>query len=178
MQRTHPLTAKTSRLQLREMTPDDAVDAFRLNSDPEVLRHTGDEAFASVEAAREFLSNYSDYRHNGFGRWAVERIEDGAFLGWCGLKRLEDGEVDLGYRLMREYWGKGYATEAARECLRVGFEEHGLESIIGRAARENHASIRVLEKVGMKFLSMDPYLHDGGALIYRMTAGEWRKADP
>ena len=72
-------------------------------------------------------------------------------LGWCGLKRHGDGQVDLGYRLLRSAWGRGYATEASKACLEWGFQEAGWtrSSVAWRA---NTASIRVLEKVGMRLL--------------------------
>ncbi|MEX1131912.1 MAG: GNAT family N-acetyltransferase [Flavobacteriales bacterium] len=158
----------TARLYLREMTLDDAEHAFRLNSDPEVVRHTGDGPFASVEAAREFLADYPDYRLNGFGRWAVLRRSDNVWLGWCGLKRHANGDVDLGYRLLREHWGQGYATEAGYACLELGFGRFGLDTIIGRVARENLASVRVLEKLAMRYWKNDVCEHDTEALIYRI----------
>lgn len=158
----------TARLHLREMVPDDAGNAFRLNSDPEVVRYTGDGPFDSIEATRAFLAAYPDYRLHGIGRWAVVRKADGAWLGWCGLKRHPNGEVDLGYRLLRAHWGQGYATEAALACLERGFAHHGLEWIIGRVARENLASVRVLEKVGMYYWKTDVCEHDPEALIYRI----------
>jgi len=164
--------ATTGRLVLREMTSDDAEHAFRLNSDPEVVRHTGDGPFASVEAAREFLAAYQDYKLHGFGRWAVVRRSDSVWLGWCGLKRHANGDVDLGYRLLREYWGQGYATEAGRACLQLGFGRFELETIIGRVARENIASVRVLEKLGMRYWKTDVCEHDPAALIYRIERVE------
>ncbi|MCW5900271.1 MAG: GNAT family N-acetyltransferase [Flavobacteriales bacterium] len=160
--------ATTERLHLREMTPDDADHAFLLNSDPEVVRYTGDGPFASVEEARAFLAAYPDYRRHGFGRWAMMRTADDAWLGWCGLKRLEDGTVDLGYRLLREHWGRGYATEAAQASLELGFGQFGLETIVGRVAQGNIASIRVLEKLGMRYWKTDVCDHDPEALIYRI----------
>lgn len=162
-----PITT-TERLLLREMVTDDAEQAYLLNSDPEVVRHTGDGPFASVAAARAFLLAYPDYRTHGFGRWAVVRAADGAWLGWCGLKRLPNNDVDLGYRLLRAYWGQGYATEAGRACLELGFARFGLETIIGRVALENSASIRVLEKLGMRYWKRDVCEHDPEALIYRI----------
>lgn len=162
-----PITT-TERLCLREMTTADAEHAYLLNSDPEVVRHTGDGPFASPEAARTFLAAYPDYRIHGFGRWAVVRSTDEAWLGWCGLKRHPNGDVDLGYRLMRRYWGQGYATEAGRACLDLGFDRFGLDLIIGRVARENTASIRVLEKLGMRYWKTDVCEHDPEALIYRI----------
>jgi RimJ/RimL family protein N-acetyltransferase len=172
------IIATTERLRLREMTPDDAANAYALNADPEVVRYTGDEPFPSIEAAWEFLQNYSDYRRNGYGRWAVEKLPDGTFIGWCGLKKLDGGDVDLGYRLMREHWGKGYATEAARECLRIGFQDLGLDEIIGRTAQENIGSVRVLEKLGMNYYKTEQCFHDPVALYFKIGRDQWRAVHP
>lgn len=139
----------TERLLLRELIEDDYKDVFALNNDPEVLQYTGDEPFATLQDAQKFLANYSHYDDHGFGRWAVIRKEDQAFLGWCGLKYNEENQVDLGFRFFKEYWGNGYATEAAQCALQIGFEVLNLTEIIGRSAKENAASIRVLEKIGM-----------------------------
>jgi len=144
----------TDRLVLREILPSDADSMFELNSDPEVLKYTGDDPFESVAATREFLENYSDYQRNGFGRWAVILKETGELLGWCGLKRDRDtNEVDIGYRFLQKHWNKGYATESAIACMRFGAEQLKLERIIGRARTENIASIRVFDKLGMTWVS-------------------------
>jgi ribosomal-protein-alanine N-acetyltransferase len=140
---------ETQRFRLREIVPDDAPFFFALNADPEVVRYTGDGPFVSVEAAREFIENYRDYRDHGVGRWAIVDREDGGLHGWCGLKRRPD-EVDLGYRLFRRSWGRGIATETGRACLAFGFQDLGLERIVAEAAVENAASVRVLEKLGMR----------------------------
>lgn len=141
----------TARLQMREMDPNDAEYFYHLNKDYEVMKYTGDVAFESIEASKVFLENYSDYRRNGFGRWSVELKNTGEVIGWCGLKLHDNGEVDLGYRLFRAHWGKGYATEASLACIDYGFNVLGLDRIIGRVARANLASIRVLEKCGMTY---------------------------
>jgi ribosomal-protein-alanine N-acetyltransferase len=143
---------ETERLLFREMTPDDAAHAYELNNDPEVLRYTGDEPFDSIKEASDFLSNYAHYRQYGYGRWAVVRKSDHAWIGWCGLKcHPEENEFDIGFRLLRKYWNQGYATEAAAACIKIGFDQYNMHSIIGRAMPENEASIRVLEKLGMAF---------------------------
>ncbi|MGV3609838.1 MAG: GNAT family N-acetyltransferase [Fluviicola sp.] len=144
---------ETPRLTLREMTPEDAESAYILNSDPEVLKYTGDNPFESVEEAREFLEKYESYKKYGFGRWAVILKETGEYLGWCGLKYIPElDEFDIGYRLMKKFWGKGYATEAAEACLKLGFGQFGMKTIVGRAMPENGASVRVLEKIGLTYL--------------------------
>ncbi|WP_027419609.1 GNAT family N-acetyltransferase [Crocinitomix catalasitica] len=142
---------ESERLILRELSIEDAVDFFRLNEDPEVLKYTGDLPFESVSEAKIFLENYNEYALNGFGRWAVIDKETHQFLGWCGLKLNEEGLVDLGFRFYQNQWGKGYATEAAQASINYGLKQLGLNEIIARAAIENVASIKVLEKLNMKF---------------------------
>ena len=143
---------ETQRLFLREFTIDDAENAYLLNLDEEVIKYTGDQSFISIEEAKKFLANYNDYKKNGFGRWAVINKTDNDFLGWCGLKYSTDvDEVDIGFRLFKKHWNKGYATESANACIEMGFNKFGITSIVGRARKENSASIRVLEKIGLQF---------------------------
>lgn len=160
---------ETSRLGLREFRLDDAEPAYLLNLDPEVLKFTGDAPFSSIQDSRTFLENYSDYKRNGFGRWAVVLKDTEEFIGWCGLKRHEEGFVDIGFRFFKNEWGKGFATESAAACLKYGFEELGLSEIIGRAAAENKGSIRVLEKLGLSYWKKEPCKGISDSLIYRIT---------
>ena len=147
--------AETERLTFRELdAARDAAWAYRLNADPQVIRYTGDVAFADEAAARRFLAAYDDYRRHGMGRWLVVRRADGEPLGWCGLKRRDSGEVDLGYRFLREHWGRGYATEAARACLNLAFGSLGLTRVVAEIAEGNAASIRVAERLGMRLTAM------------------------
>jgi len=139
------------RLYLREFALEDAEALFLLNSDPDVIRYTGDPPFESVEKAIEFILDYDHYKKHGFGRWAVVRKEDDQFIGWCGLKFNEDEEIDLGLRFFKKEWGRGYATEAAKATIRYAIDELGMNSFIGRAAKDNEASVKVLEKLGFKF---------------------------
>ncbi|MEO7310007.1 MAG: GNAT family N-acetyltransferase [Chitinophagaceae bacterium] len=159
---------ETPRLYLRQMTPADAPNAFELNSDPEVIRYTGDDPFESIQAAATFLINYKDYEKYGVGRWAVIRKEDDAWLGWCGLKWLaEKGEIDLGYRLLQRYWNKGYATEAAKACVAYGFQKFEYSFIVGRVLQENISSIKVLEKAGLSFVAEESF-HGEEGFYYRI----------
>lgn len=157
---------ETERLFLRELTPEDADFAYHLNLDPEVIRYTGDVAFADLEEARNFLKNYDHYRVYGFGRWGVLEKESGNLLGWCGLKYTPDlDEYDLGFRFFKKYWNKGYATEAAKACLELGFQQFQMERIVGRAMVKNNASIRVLQKIGMQYQA--PYhFEDEDGVVY------------
>lgn len=146
------IVARTPRLILKRFSIRDAADFFELNSDPEVIRFTGDAPFASVAEARKFLRGYSHYDLHGFGRWSLYLTETKEYIGFCGLNFSErKGEVDLGFRLLRRFWTKGYATEAGFASLRIGFSNYKLEKIVGRAMKANTASLHVLEKLGMTF---------------------------
>ena len=155
---------ETDRLLLRKFTEADALLLYELNLDPEVIRYTHD-PITDVEHARKILNDvilpqYVLYDH---GRWAVHLRSNLEFTGWCGLKYLpETNEVDLGYRFMKKFWGNGYATEAALACIEYGFSNLHLHQVVGRALPGNIASIKVLEKCGMKYLHeevMHGYLH-------------------
>ncbi|MGG5578033.1 GNAT family N-acetyltransferase [Myroides sp. C15-4] len=159
---------ETPRLFLRELEIADAPSLFALNANPNVIRYTGNTAFTSIEEARIFLENYSDYRENGYGRWAVIHKDSERFLGWCGLKfDVETQQTDIGFRFFEEDWGKGYATESAQACLKVGFETFQLKEIVGRAMKANTASIRVLEKLGLHYVE-DMVLDQQEAVLYKI----------
>ena len=163
----------TDRLILREFEPQDAPYLYALNSNPDVLRYTGDAPFASTSAAKSFIDDYDHYHRHGFGRWAVTLKSDRKFIGYSGLHRDQaTGEVDLGFRFFADYWSMGYATEAGRAALGLGFEEFGLDRIIGRSMRENRASIAVLQKVGMEFCEVR---EESGVLwlVYDIDRSRW-----
>ena len=160
---------ETTRLGLREFVMEDAESMYMLNLDAEVLRYTGDAPFGSISEARLFLANYSDYKRNGFGRWAVVLKETNETIGWCGLKLHDEGFVDIGFRFLKKEWNKGYATESAQASLKFGFEKLGLSEIIGRVATENVGSIKVLEKLEMKYWKKAPCDGIDDALYYRIT---------
>ncbi|MTB50290.1 GNAT family N-acetyltransferase [Lewinella sp. W8] len=143
---------RTERLILRPFRPEDAEALYRLNGDPEVMRWLPkDEIFASLEEAENFLRDYLRAAETWpFARWAVTAKVSGDFLGWCGLREQANGRVDLGYRLLREHWGKGYATESSQAWLAYGFDQGGLTSIIARTAAGNARSQRTLEKLGFR----------------------------
>lgn len=144
------VVVKTERLVLRRFTVDDAGSFYLLNLDPEVIRYTGDRSFLNIEEAKDFLNNYTHYREYDFGRWAVLDKNSNEFLGWCGLKYSpEKDETDIGFRFFKKHWGKGYATEAAKASLEIGFRQYGTSEIVGRAMKANTTSVNVLEKIGL-----------------------------
>lgn len=172
------ISLTTPRLLMRQLFEKDAGELYLLNSDPEVLRYTGDKPFASVEEARAFIRGYGQYALYRRGRLGMFMKETGAFVGWCGLKyHPENGETELGFRLKREYWNQGYATEAARASLHYGFNVLELSTIMGRVMKGNTASVRVLEKIGMRYWKGFDF--EGVAGIYmridKPSAGEQLK---
>lgn len=146
------IIGETSRLILRETSPDDAQMMFELNNDPLVIRYTGDPPFDSVEAAAQFLKYYDHFKKYNRGRWAIIERTSNVILGWCGLKYHEDnGETDLGFRLFQKHWNKGYATEASHLALQYGFRRLSLDNVIARAVKENIASLKVINKLGLEY---------------------------
>ena len=151
----HPnLYIETERLFIRPFTPDDIEASYAMNLEEEVSRYTGDGGVVSKkEIERRIMHDVlGDYKKHGYGRLAVELKEERKFIGFTGLKYLEDmNEVDLGYRFMKNYWGRGIATESAKASINLGFETLGLTRIIAMVLPENIGSIRVLEKLHFKY---------------------------
>ena len=145
---------ETDRLLLREFVEDDAESVFKLNTDPEVMRFVPDKPLLNVEQARQTLIDHpiADYRRYGFGRGACILKSTGEQIGFAGLKYLDElGEVDVAYRLLPAHWGQGLATEVALASVRYGFAALGLKRIIGLVMPKNIASVRVLEKTGLRY---------------------------
>ncbi|APY07194.1 GNAT family N-acetyltransferase [Winogradskyella sp. J14-2] len=159
---------ETNRLLLRELSLSDAENIYNLNLNPDVIKYTGDTAFKSIEDAHKFLKNYLDYKLNGYGRWAVMQKKTNSFIGFCGLKfNPEDNQTDIGFRFFEDMWNRGYATESARACLDYCFERYNLKQIIGRAMKVNLNSIKVLEKIGLKY-KKDIELDGEEAVLYEI----------
>ena len=151
---------ETDRLEHRAFTVDDAESFYALKSHPDVIRFTGEPPLPSLDAAREVIANYPDFDEVGYGRWACILRETQAVIGFCGLKYLTDlDEVDVGYRFLPEFWGRGLATEACAASLEFGFTTLRLDQIIGLVLPDNTASTRVLEKVGMQ--ADGDFIYDG-----------------
>ena len=155
---------ETPRLFLSRFTEEDAPLIYKLNSDPEIVKYVHEPVLENENQAKEILTNIilPQYKLN-LGRWEIHTKNDYEFIGWCGLKYIkETGITDLGYRLLKTAWGKGYATEAAQYTLNYGLRDLKIETITGMAHIENIASLKVLEKIGMKFSKTD--IVDGLAL--------------
>ncbi|MBI3963346.1 MAG: GNAT family N-acetyltransferase [Deinococcus sp.] len=145
---------ETARLRLRMFTFGDLDDYHRqIFSDPAVMKYLPPGTSVPKEKTRSALGNIlAHWEHYGFGLWAVAHKPLGQLIGHCGLQTLQNtGEVELAYGLAQALWGQGLATEAAKACVRFGFEELRLERIVAIAKAEHIASQRVMIKVGMKY---------------------------
>jgi RimJ/RimL family protein N-acetyltransferase len=147
---------ETERLVLRRFTPDDVDNLVELDGDPQVMHFiTGGRTTPREEIENDLLPWFLHYYEGGdrYGFWAAIEKSTGTFLGWFHC-RPADGqpsdEPELGYRLRRSAWGKGYATEAAAAMLRYGFETLRLHRVIATCQPENPASWRVMHKLGMR----------------------------
>jgi RimJ/RimL family protein N-acetyltransferase len=143
---------QTLRLDLRELTHADFDDLLRLDSDPRVMRYINGGKPSKPQDVVAALGRVTRYYHNfwGLGVWHATRRDTGAFIGWFCLKYCPPTcDVEVGYRLLRDAWGHGFATEGATELVRYGFDDLGLDRIIGVTHPRNRASQRVLMKAGL-----------------------------
>lgn len=159
---------ETKRLLLREITLMDKEKMFQLHSNVEVQKYTGEPLVESiVEMELAIQTRVKDYKKYGYGRWATFIKNDMQFIGWAGLAYLPEFEkIDLGYRFLPQFWGRGFATEASQAILKYGFEKLELKQIIAIAMKENKASIKVMEKIGMKFDKLAPYESGGEDVVW------------
>jgi RimJ/RimL family protein N-acetyltransferase len=190
---------ETERLLLRQFTLDDVDNLYHLDSDPEVMRYvTGGATTPREEVEHGDLPAFMRYydRCDGYGFWAAIDKTSDRFLGWFHLRPQEGDPVDqpeLGYRLRREVWGMGYATEGARALIRKGFTDLGAQRVVAMAFRDNLASCRVMEKSGMTLtrafrLTPDqleemlgissPEFFDAEVVEYAKTKSEWEAQLP
>jgi ribosomal-protein-alanine N-acetyltransferase len=141
----------TARLRLRPVSIEDLDALYLIWTDPAVRRFFWDGEVISKERAEAAVrEGGEDFAKHGYGLWAAE--EGGSLIGFCGLRHLDYApEVEVLYGFAPAHWGRGLATEVAAAMLRYGFEEAGLDRILGVADKENAASRRVLEKLGMTF---------------------------
>ncbi len=165
---------ETERLLLRQWRHDDLEPYARICADPEVMRYLGGKPFnlrQSADQMEEFLQHWRDH---GFGLWAAELRVSGAFIGFIGLTTHTWWPgVEVGWRLDRGFWNRGFATEGASAGLDYGFSELGLERIISITRPENTASRRVMEKIGLTFEQDAVLPHAGPVVIYGIDRSNW-----
>lgn len=177
---------ETERLVLRQFTEDDLDNLFDLDSDPDVMRFiNGGRPTAIEEVRNEILPTYlRPSRIPGCGTWVAIERSSGGFLGWFGFRPPKDDSTDdpeLGYRLRKSGWGKGYATEGARALIQKGFRELGVRRVFATTMSVNIASRRVMEKAGLKFvrtffLDWPDYIEgaEHGDVEYALFREQWQ----
>lgn len=169
---------RTPRLLLRTFRRDDLPEYAALNADPEVVRYLG-----GVPLTREHSDEIAEwaqecFANEGLGLLAVERAEDAAFLGMCGLHHQQSypDDVEVGWRLAREHWGHGYATEAATGWLDHAFGPMALPRVISITDPPNLRSLAVMRRLGMVF-DHEAEVEDDGvmfqAVVYSITRDQW-----
>jgi RimJ/RimL family protein N-acetyltransferase len=177
---------ETPRLAMRQFTEDDVDNLFDLNGDPEVMQYLTGGGPTPREEIRDqvipfHLGVYD--RLDRLGTWAAESTATGEFLGWFHFRPGPDGDItniDLGYRLRRSTWNKGYATEGSRALISMGFTGLGVERVFAHTMTVNTASRRVMEKCGLTLVRTTPYGRadviegaEHGEVEYALAKSEW-----
>jgi RimJ/RimL family protein N-acetyltransferase len=180
---------ETERLVLRRFTGDDIDHLVELDSDPEVMRFiNGGRPTPRDEIENDVLPGFLGYyeRYAGYGFWAAVERSTGRFIGWFHFRPAKDAppdEVELGYRLRRSAWHKGYATEGSRALIDNGFAELGVQRVVAFTMVVNVASRRVMEKAGLRFVRVfhqpwPDYIEgeEEGDVEYALLRSEWEQA--
>jgi ribosomal-protein-alanine N-acetyltransferase len=143
---------ETERLIVRQFTREDLNKLIELRSDDEVIKYLGGRRLQNPESITKRLDFYIDcYRRFGYGMCAMSLKETGEMFGWSGLQPLEDSaDTEVGYGMIKKFWGKGIGYECALAWLRYGFKKTDLKSIVAVASPENVGSWRIMEKLGMR----------------------------
>jgi RimJ/RimL family protein N-acetyltransferase len=169
---------KTERLLLRQWRDQDLDAWAEMNADPAVREFLGGPV-TREQAAGAMHGFAADLAARGWGWWAVEVAATGAFIGFAGLDPVDEDKpfdgVEIGWRLSRESWGHGYATEAARACLEYGFTTLDLPEILAIAAAGNERSHAVMRRLGMAHDPAADFDDDGvPSVVYRIERARWQ----
>ena len=151
------IVLKTERLILRQFSSNDVQFILDILNEPSFIQNIGDRGVRTLEDARSYILRVpvASYERHGFGLYQVILKETGESIGMCGLiKREELEDVDIGYAFLPKYWSKGYAVESALKVKEHARDVIGLKRLVAITDPENQGSIRVLEKLGLKFEKM------------------------
>ncbi len=155
---------QTERLKLRELNANDAEFILRLLNESSFLRFIGDKGVRSIDDAREYILNgpVASYQKNGFGLYLVELKDTNTPLGMCGLLKRESlADVDIGFAFVPEFWNKGYGLESATAVMVYGKDVLKLPRIVAITNKDNDASAKLLEKIGLRFDRLISLAGDG-----------------
>ena len=178
---------RTDRLLLRRWRAEDRDPFAAMNADPAVMEHM--QGLLTRERSDAFVDRIeAHWDGHGWGLWAVEVPDTAPFVGYVGLwpaDYVKPGTVEVGWRLAHAHWGRGYATEAAREALRFGFTDVGLDEIVSFTVPQNERSWRVMERIGLVRDPAGDFEHpnvDAVAypelvrhVLYRLPRDSWKR---
>lgn len=179
------LTLESARLVMRQWRNDDLPAFAEMCADPQVMRYFP-EPLSRLESAAMIGRMRGHFAELGFGLWALERKDTGDFIGFTGLMVVGfdahfTPAVEIAWRLAREHWGLGFASEAAWTALRCGFEQLELDEIVSLTAANNEPSQKVMQAIGMQRNQGDDFEHPNlphdhplqPHVLYRITRAQW-----
>jgi len=157
---------QTLRLTLRHLTASDAEELYRIYQTENILQYFPPSPPPTLDKIQRFILRQQEHWDKyGYGNWGITLKGESQIIGWVGLTFIPElNETEVGYLLDKPYWGKGFATEAARASIQFGFESHGLDHIIALVYADNVASRRVIEKCGLTY---EETIHIWGADLRR-----------
>lgn len=148
------LVFETARLKLHHLDYVDAAFILELLNEPSFIQFIGDKGVRTLDDAREYLQNgpLDSYKRHGFGLFRVVHREDKLAVGICGLlQRDELADPDIGFAFLPRFWSKGFAQEAAAATLDHGRDQLNMKRVVAITNRDNHSSIKLLQKIGLFF---------------------------
>ncbi len=179
------LELESARLLLQQWRDEDLPAFAAMCADPQVMRYFP-AALSRLESASLIGRIRGHFAEHGFGLWALERKDTGQFIGFTGLAVVTFDApfvpaIEIGWRLAREHWGLGYASEAAWTALRCGFDRLALKEIVAFTTLSNLPSEKVMQAIGMQHDSADDFDHPRLAadhplrhhVLYRITREQW-----
>lgn len=149
--------AETPRLRVRHLTAADAAFTCRLLNEPSFIENIADRGVRSELDAMHYLADgpIKSYRQHGYGLFLVEQSQTGEPIGFCGLLYRDNlAETDIGFAFIPQVWGQGYAFEAASAVMHFGYSSLKLKRIVGLTSAANLSSIKLLNRLGLKFEKM------------------------
>lgn len=166
---------ETDRLIIRHLRSEDLDQLFEVCGDSEIMLYVGNGQPLSREQTQKWIEkSQENYRKYGFGCLAVAEKEGDRLIGYCGLVNPTiDGEAEIIYAFKKQYWGKGLASEAAKAVLDFGLKQCGLRRVVATIDPNNHASIRIVEKWGMRFQERRLDENNLPEVVYAVEASDY-----
>lgn len=167
---------ETERLFIRKFAPEDLPRLIEMRSDPEVNVYLGGTKMQNPESLAKRIEFYMNcFEKYGFAMSAMIWKETDEIIGWSGLQPLDETEeIEVGYGMIKDFWGKGIALEAARAWLEFGFHQKNLERIVAVAYPENKNSWRIMERLGMRYEKTEPH-YGAECVFYAISREEFDK---